>query len=75
MTRHYADAINEQLSHEAKYILRNAPVVGAALRGEFGPERQLLALSEEYKRLKAAGETERAAAVKAKAYAIHAMMK
>jgi hypothetical protein len=44
---------------------------GAALRGELGTDAQLLALSELYKELKAAGKLEQAQAVKAQAYAIH----
>lgn len=44
---------------------------GAALRGELGKDAQLLALSELYKELKAAGKMEQAAAVKEMALAIY----
>ncbi len=55
-------------------VIDQATMEGAALRGELGPEAQILAMSEQYKRLRAAGELEAAAAVKAQAYAIYEAM-
>lgn len=43
----------------------------AALRGDLGTEAQLVAMSEQYKALKAAGRHAEAAAVKAAAIAIN----
>lgn len=57
---------------DTRYRLNQAAAEGAALRGEFGTDAQLLALSEQYKALKAAGRLDEAAAVKARAYAINA---
>lgn len=53
-------------------VLAQADNEGRALAGDFGPERQILAMSEQYKRLRAAGRLDEAAVVKAQAYAIHA---
>lgn len=51
-------------------VLSQADTEGRALRGEFGVRRQLVAMSAQYHRLRAAGKVEEAAAVKAEAYAI-----
>lgn len=55
--------------------IAQAAAEGAALRGELGPQAQLLAMSEQYKRLKAAGRLDEAKAIKAQALAIHAAMR
>lgn len=60
---------------DTRYHVAQAALHGAALRGEFGPARQILAMSEQYKALKAAGRTEEAAAVKAAAVAINDALK
>lgn len=52
-------------------VVSQADNTGRALRGEFGVERQLVAMSEQYKQLKAAGRLDEAQAVKAQAYAIY----
>lgn len=51
-------------------VLSQADNTGRALRGEFGAHRQLVAMSEQYRALKAAGKVEEALAVKAAAFAI-----
>jgi hypothetical protein len=56
---------------DTRYHINQASAEGAARRGEFGPERQLLALSAWYKELKAAGQLEAAAAVKAQGVALY----
>ena len=53
------------LADNARHRCWQAEQEGAALRGEFGVERQLRAMSEQYKALKAAGRMDEAAAVKA----------
>jgi hypothetical protein len=55
--------------------IAQADATGRALRGEFGVERQLVAMSAQYAALKAAGELEAAAAVKAQGVAIIAAQK
>lgn len=55
-------------------VIDQAHREGCALRGEFGPEAQLLALSEVYKSLRAAGRLDEAKAVKAQAVAIYEAM-
>lgn len=55
----------EHLVDSARFAVQQAEQEGAALRGEFGPERQLRAMSALYKALKAEGRAEEAAAVKA----------
>jgi ATP/maltotriose-dependent transcriptional regulator MalT len=65
-------AILDQLASDAHYKLTQAAAEGAARRGEFGPERQALALSEAYKVIRAAGHPSTAAireAGRAKDYA------
>lgn len=52
-------------------VIDQAHREGCAIRGELGPEAQILALSEQYKRLRAAGRLDEAAAVKAAALAIY----
>jgi hypothetical protein len=51
-------------------VISQAENEGRALRGEFGPRRQIAAMSAKYLALKAAGQHEAAAAVKAEAQAI-----
>jgi hypothetical protein len=50
--------------------LAQADAEGRALRGEFGPERQITAMSALYLRLREAGKHHEAATVKAQAQAI-----
>lgn len=59
-------------SLETRNGFAQADAEGRALRGEFGVARQLLAMSEQYKRLKAAGRMDEAAAVRARAFEINA---
>ena len=59
------------LADDARFVVDQADAEGRARRGEFGVERQLVALSEVYKQLKAAGRLDEAQAVKAQAYAIY----
>lgn len=54
------------MADDARFRIWQAEQEGAALRGEFGPRRQLRAMSEQYKALKAAGRLDEAAAVKAR---------
>jgi hypothetical protein len=68
-TSHRRD-IHAQIGN-TRDVLAQADAEGRALRGEFGAERQILAMSEQYKRLRSAGRMEEAAAVKAEAYRIH----
>ncbi len=58
--------------HELRYRYQQAAIVGAALRGELGIERQLLAMSARYHELRAAGRLDEAKALKEQAIAIHA---
>lgn len=58
-------------SLETRDGLSQAQMEGAALRGELGIDAQLVAMSEQYTRLKAAGKLDEAAVVKAEAYAIY----
>lgn len=58
-------------SLETTFSHNQAAIEGAALRGELGIERQLVAMSEQYKALRAAGKLEAAAAVKAEAVKIN----
>jgi hypothetical protein len=51
-------------------VLSQAENEGRALRGEFGVARQLVAMSAQYLALKAAGQLDAAAAVKAEAMSI-----
>ena len=60
---------------DCDYHVNQAALVGAALRGEFGPARQILAMSERYKELKTAGRLDEAAAVKAAAHEINNALK
>jgi len=60
---------------DCSYRKAQAALQGAALRGEFGRRRQILALSERYKELREAGRFEEAAVVKAQAYAINETLK
>jgi hypothetical protein len=52
-------------------VLSQADNTGRALRGEFGINRQLVAMSEQYKALKAAGKVEEAQRVKQEAYRVY----
>lgn len=54
-----------------RFIADQAAIEGAALRGELGIDAQLVAMSEQYKALKLAGELEAAAAVKALAVRLY----
>lgn len=54
------------MADNARFRIWQAEQEGAALRGEFGPRRQLLAMSALYKELKAAGKLDEAAAIKAR---------
>lgn len=54
-----------------RYRYQQAATAGAALRGELGVERQIVAMAALYHELRAAGKLAEAAAVKAEAYAIH----
>lgn len=54
------------------YPLRQAQAEGDALAGRFGVERQLVAMSALYLRLRTAGRLDEARAVKAEAQAINA---
>lgn len=56
---------------DCDWHIDQAALEGAALRGEFGPARQILAMSERYKALKAAGRLDEARAVKAAAVEIN----
>lgn len=49
---------------------QQAAVTGAALRGDLGVDAQLLAMSEQYKALRAAGKLAEAQAVRAAAIAL-----
>lgn len=51
-------------------VISQAENEGRALRGDFGPARQIAAMSAKYLALKAAGKHDEAAAVKAEAQAI-----
>lgn len=51
-------------------VLAQAAREGAALRGECGPEAQLLAMSELYKRLRAAGKVDEAKAIRERGIAL-----
>ena len=54
----------------ARDVIAQADAEGRALRGEFGPRRQIEAMSAQYLALKAAGRHDEAAVVKARAYDI-----
>lgn len=58
-------------SLETKDSYSQASVEGAALRGELGTKRQIIAMSAQYLELKAAGKLAEAAAVKAAAIKIN----
>ena len=73
-TAQHKEAILARIG-DCDYHRTMAALEGAALRGEFGPERQILAMSEQYKALKAAGRLDEAAAVKARAIAINNALK
>jgi hypothetical protein len=61
---------NYRESLETRNGLSQADNEGRALRGEFGVERQLVAMSEQYKRLKAAGRLDEAATIRAQGIAL-----
>ena len=63
------------LADNARFVCDQADNEGRALRGEFGPERQIVALSEWHKELKAAGRLDEAQAVKARAVEINNTLK
>lgn len=65
MATNYSSNYNERLADQDRYRYRQAQTEGAALRGELGPQSQIIALSEVYKELRAAGKTEEAAAIRA----------
>lgn len=67
-TTHHRDIL-AQIGN-TRDVISQADNEGRALRGEFGVRRQLVAMSEQYTRLKAAGRVEEAAAVKAAALTI-----
>jgi hypothetical protein len=54
-TRTATADIHEQIATEARTAIKNAAVVGAARRGEFGHDRMVEALSAAYKAMKAQG--------------------
>jgi len=56
---------------DTRRVIDQARIESAALSGELGVEAQLIAMSQQYLALKAAGKVEEAAAVKAAAYAIY----
>jgi len=58
------------MADDARFRVWQAEQEGAALRGVFGVERQIRAMSEQYKALKAAGKLDEAAAIKARAFEI-----
>lgn len=65
-------AILESLVDSAQFTVDQARQESAALRGEFGPRRQIAAMAEWCKRLNASGQHVAAAALKAEAYAVQA---
>lgn len=71
MTTKQAAQIELDRIADTRYRVEQARMEGAALRGEFGVRRQLLAMSEQYKALKAAGKVEEAAALRARAIEIN----
>ena len=65
--KHFNDQYNARLSYDARAGYRQAQAEGDALTGRLGPQSQILALSELYKSLRAAGDLEGAARIKAQA--------
>jgi hypothetical protein len=65
MATSFSSSYNAYLADDANYRYRQAQMEGAALRGELGPQSQILALSEVYKEHKAAGRLAEAAAIRA----------
>ena len=68
--QHFGTKYNAALADETRARYEQAAREGAALNGLLGKNAQILALSEVYKELRAAGEFEKAEAVKAQALAI-----
>lgn len=63
-----------QARHETRDRYAQAQLEAAALRGELGVEAQLLAMSEQYRELRAAGRSDEARAVRAAAAALYATL-
>jgi len=71
MTRNRATIAYIARIEASRDIVSQAAAEGAALRGEFGINAQLLAMSEQYKELRAAGRLDEAWAVRARAIEIN----
>jgi len=75
MTTKQSNAAELARIADVDYHINQASAEGAALRGEFGTERQLIAMSAQYSELKAAGKLDEARAVRARAIEIDAAAK
>lgn len=68
--RKTTDEILEAADGNIRFRLAQAELEAAALRGEFGLQRQLVAMSAKYNALKNAGQDDEARALKAQAIAL-----